>query len=277
MVVSDIRTDPMTDLWLEGTPAPRPGEPRQLALGIQLVLANNPSSWTFEGTNTWVLTDSGRAIVLDPGPEEEAHQRAVADWLAAQDLEVAHIVVSHGHGDHAQGAKPLAALTGSSGITDLRESEDGAPLAFGGASDEELTVYRTPGHTSDGISLIWPREKVALVGDSALARVNPYIHHPNGTVTDMLATMDKLAGLVDDSWLMLSGHGPVITSPRTHLVRRMESRQRRIAEVRAHHERGLTEDQIVTAMYGDRGEQTLLAATATVRALLAHITEGTTP
>lgn len=280
MVVSDTRVDAHAEeetsqLWLEGSTPPRPGIPLTMRPGIQLFLANNPSSWTFEGTNTWVLTDAGHAIVVDPGPEDEPHQRAVADWLAAREVHLEHIVISHGHWDHSGGVKPLAALTGVPGVTDLRGSADGTALPFGAASDEELLVYRTPGHTSDGITLLWPRHKVAFVGDSAMARANPYIHHPDGTVTDILESMDKLAGLVDDSWLLLSGHGPVITSPRTHLVRRMESRQRRIAEVRGHHENGLDEAQIVAAMYGDRGEQTQRAAAATVSALLAHITERT--
>ncbi|WP_162802285.1 MBL fold metallo-hydrolase [Ornithinimicrobium murale] len=271
--MSETQIEPATGLWLEGSTPPRPGVPLTLRPGIQLFLANNPSSWTFEGTNTWVLTDQGQAIVVDPGPVDEPHQQAVADWLAAREAHLEHLVISHGHWDHSGGAKPLAALTGSSGVTDLRGSADGTPLPFGGDSGEHLLVYRTPGHTSDGITLLWPRHKVAFVGDTALARVNPYIHHPDGTVTDILESMDKLAGLLDDSWLMLSGHGPVITSPRSHLVRRMTSRQRRIAEVRAHHEDGLVEEQIVNAMYGDRGEQTRRAAAATVQALLAHITE----
>lgn len=273
MVVREEEAD-VSELWLEGASPPSPGVPVAFAPGVHLILANNPSAWTFEGTNTWLLTDGGHGVVLDPGPEDPAHQRVVADWLRAGEVRLEHIVVSHGHGDHAGGAKALAALTGLPGITDLRGWSGGSRLPFGPGSQEHLEVYPTPGHTSDGITLLWPRHKIALVGDTALARVNPYIHHPDGTITDILASMDTLAGLVDDSWLLMAGHGPVISSPRSHLSRRIRYRQQRIAEVRRHLESGLDEEQIVTAMYGDRDEQTRPAATATVRALLAHLTQG---
>ena len=34
------------------------------------VLAPNPSVYTLEGTNTWVVGD-GPTIVIDPGPDDE--------------------------------------------------------------------------------------------------------------------------------------------------------------------------------------------------------------
>lgn len=275
--MSDVRRSIETaEIWLQGMSPPTPGEPVSFCRGVHLFLADNPSAWTFEGTNTWVLTDSGHAVVFDPGPEESAHQQTVADWIVDHDLHVEHVLVSHGHGDHAGGAKSLAGLVGLPGITDLRQTSDGTLLPFGAASSEQLVVYRTPGHTSDGVTLLWPGKRIALVGDTALSQVNPYIHHPDGTVMDILQSMDMLAGLVDDSWWLLPGHGPIVDNPRTHLVRRMESRHRRISEVRAHHLAGLDEEQIVTAMYGDRDETTRMAAIATVRALLAYIRGGST-
>lgn len=264
-----------SQIWLEGMNPPTPGASVSFCHGVHMFLANNPSAWTFEGTNTWVLTDGGHAIVFDPGPEEPEHQQVVARWLSERGLLVEHILVSHRHGDHAGGAKSLAALTGRSGITDLRRAKSGSSLSFGAGSEDQLVVYRTPGHTSDGITLLWPRRRVALVGDTALSRVNPYIHHPDGTVMDILQSMDTIAGLVDDSWLLLPGHGPVISNPRSHLTRRIESRHRRIEAVREHHELGLDTEQIVLAMYGDRDATTRMAAVATVQALLAYITEGT--
>ena len=36
------------------------------------VLAPNPSPWTLDGTNTWLLTApaASRAVVVDPGPDD---------------------------------------------------------------------------------------------------------------------------------------------------------------------------------------------------------------
>jgi glyoxylase-like metal-dependent hydrolase (beta-lactamase superfamily II) len=42
------------------------------------VLAPNPSPWTLDGTNTWLLTapDSDRAVLVDPGPRRACMRRS---------------------------------------------------------------------------------------------------------------------------------------------------------------------------------------------------------
>ena len=47
------------------------------------VLAPNPSAWTLDGTNTWLLVGSGASIVVDPGPDLAEHQRFTIPWLFA--------------------------------------------------------------------------------------------------------------------------------------------------------------------------------------------------
>ena len=41
-------------------------------LRIVRVLAPNPSIYTLEGTNTWILGEEP-SIVIDPGPDDAAH------------------------------------------------------------------------------------------------------------------------------------------------------------------------------------------------------------
>src|SRR3954468_21459118 len=61
------------------------------------VLAPNPSPMTLDGTNTWVLAEPGaaRAIVIDPGPEDEGHLRRVVDTVAAGDRRVGLVLLTH--------------------------------------------------------------------------------------------------------------------------------------------------------------------------------------
>ena len=46
------------------------------------VLAPNPSVYTLEGTNTWVL-GNGPTIVIDPGPDDAEHHQEVLETAGA--------------------------------------------------------------------------------------------------------------------------------------------------------------------------------------------------
>ncbi len=75
-----------------------------------VLLADNPSPMTLDGTNTWVLRAPGSSpcVVIDPGLDDEAHLRRVAAHST-----VAHVLLTHGYPDHAEGARRLAERVGA--------------------------------------------------------------------------------------------------------------------------------------------------------------------
>src|SRR5258706_14257133 len=76
---------------------------------VTLVRAPNPGPMTLDGTNTWLLrAPNGGCVVIDPGPLDEGHLRAVADHAP-----IAAILLTHGHPDHTEGVPRPAALTGA--------------------------------------------------------------------------------------------------------------------------------------------------------------------
>ena len=76
------------------------GEPRELAPGVVRLVANNPSPFTFKGTNTYLLgTDS--LAVIDPGPADPAHLEAVIKTIGGRP--VTHVIITHTHRDHTDG------------------------------------------------------------------------------------------------------------------------------------------------------------------------------
>jgi glyoxylase-like metal-dependent hydrolase (beta-lactamase superfamily II) len=124
---------------------------------ISRVLAPNPGPYTGPGTNTYVLSDAGEAVVLDPGPVIDSHELAIVDALG-HDRPVG-VVVTHSHPDHAPLANPLARrlgvpvygyAPGPSFAPDVRIS-DGDEVGFGGA---HLTAVHTPGHTPDHLCFL---------------------------------------------------------------------------------------------------------------------------
>ena len=71
----------------------------------QFILAPNPGPMSLEGTNSYVLQAAGSpcAVVVDPGPLDEAHLQALAD---AGPVEL--ILVTHRHADHTAGSASAA-------------------------------------------------------------------------------------------------------------------------------------------------------------------------
>ena len=121
-----------------------------------LVRADNPSPMTLDGTNTWVVRGGGSAgcVVIDPGPLLERHLERVAEHGP-----VLATLLTHGHPDHAEGARRFAELTGSNVLAldpahavggDVLVA-DGEPLTVAGV---RIRTFGTPGHTSDSVSFV---------------------------------------------------------------------------------------------------------------------------
>src|SRR5947209_620957 len=106
---------------------------------VTRVRADNPGPMTLEGTNSWILrAPGGRAILVDPGPDDPAHLAALA--AAGPEL----ILVTHGHPDHVDG---LASLRGRLGGVAVWAAGEGRRSVDG--LDVELLA--TPGHTGDSV------------------------------------------------------------------------------------------------------------------------------
>ena len=79
------------------------------------VLCPNPSPMTLDGTNTWIVAEPGStdAVVIDPGPLDEAHLARVIAEVEASGRRVALTLLTHGHLDHAESAEHFHEPTGA--------------------------------------------------------------------------------------------------------------------------------------------------------------------
>src|SRR5690606_1375222 len=82
--------------------------------GILRLTVNNPSAFTFHGTNSYIVGTDTLAII-DPGPEDEAHCNALIAAVAGRP--VSHIFVSHTHRDHSPLAQRLKESLGARTVT----------------------------------------------------------------------------------------------------------------------------------------------------------------
>jgi glyoxylase-like metal-dependent hydrolase (beta-lactamase superfamily II) len=240
------------------------------------IRAPNPGPMTLDGTNTWVLRepDARRCVVIDPGPDDPGHLHRVA--AAAGPVGV--VLLTHGHDDHAGGARRFAELvrapvraldpTHRLGAEGLGEAD---VVAVDGL---EIRVLATPGHSGDSLSFHLPADAAVLTGDTVLGRGTTVVAHPDGRLADYLASLRRLRALATAAYAttLLPGHGPVVTDPAGLIDDYLAHRGVRLGQVRAAVAAGArTAREVVERVYADVDPVLWPAAEMSVRAQLDYL------
>ncbi|MCJ2184067.1 MBL fold metallo-hydrolase [Novosphingobium sp. 1949] len=267
-------------------PSERPyATPEIVGPKVRRLLARNPSPFTYTGTQTYLVGDGTDVAVIDPGPADEEHLRAILDALG--DARLAAICCTHTHRDHSPGAAPLAARTGAPviGCAALTLADDGprADAAFDPdyrpdrvLTDGEslsgdgwtLTALATPGHTSNHLCFALEETGALFTGDHVMGWSTSVVSPPDGDMSAYLASLARLYERKQDT-VYFPAHGPVVEKPH-QLVRGMlghrRARERQILrQIAAGHTRV---EEMVPAMYKGLDERLFPAAG---RSVLAHL------
>ena len=244
--------------------------------GVACVLAPNPSPMTLDGTNTWIVGDPTAAtIVIDPGPDHQGHLEAV---IAAAGGRIRHILLTHGHPDHADGARSLHEMTGAPvRALDIRHVLGGEGLQADDVvaiGEDSVHVIATPGHTSDCLSFYLARDGVLVTGDTILGRGTSVVAWPDGDLGDYLASLSALRARarMTEAAAILPGHGPVLRDPVRVIDAYLEHRYTRLEQVRqAWLDGARTPEAVVDRVYADISETVRWAALLSTRAQLAYL------
>ena len=185
---------------------------------ILRVVAPNPGPMTLEGTNTY-LYGSGPCAVIDPGPDIAPHLDAVR--VAAEERGgIGVVLLTHAHGDHAEGADRFGAEV----VLPVDSEERGG-----------LRALATPGHAADHVCLL-SDDGVCFSGDLVLGEGSTFVPPDGGSLA---AYMDSLRRLQAESVeLICPGHGPWVEDPAAKLAEYVEHREMRERRLLAALERG---------------------------------------
>ena len=209
------------------------GMPTEMAPGVARIVANNPSPFTFKGTNTYLVGTTELAII-DPGPGGQAHLDAVMTAVAGRP--VTHIILTHTHHDHFDGLPEFVAATGAKTAGygrrvaepgRVRKSASGAEnvdldfvpdikLGHGDtlqAGGHTFTALHTPGHAPDHLALALDGEHgVLFSGDHVMGWNTSVVAPPEGRMIDYMRSLELLMARGQDR-IYLPGHGDRIETP----------------------------------------------------------------
>ena len=217
------------------------------------IVAPNPGPMTLEGTNTY-LFGAGPCVVIDPGPADTAHLEAVRVAAEARGGAAA-VILTHGHGDHSEGAEDL-------GLPVLRP-EEGEDLPGG------LRALATPGHAPDHFCLLGP-DGLCFSGDLILGAGSTFVPPEGEALISFLASLERL--LAEELELICPGHGPWVTAPHDKVREYIEHKMMRERRLLAALERGeRSREALLDEVWDDAPPELRQAAGAVMAAHLEKL------
>ena len=262
---------------------------QEVAPGVRRVVANNPGPYTFLGTNTY-LVGTGEVAVIDPGPLDDGHLTAIVKAIAGERL--THILVTHSHRDHCDGARALQALAGGEiaafGPTG-RARGAGTPglgyafvdpafvpdrtLADGDTvrgPSFALDVLHMPGHAPDHLCFALVGKRTVFTGDHVMGWNTTVIAPPEGNMADFIASLERLMPRHDK--IFLPAHGGRIQTPQRVVKAYIMHRKWREQTILTCLDEGdCTIPRIVARLYGTLDAGLKEAAALSVLAHLEHL------
>ncbi|WFS01548.1 MBL fold metallo-hydrolase [Rhizobium tumorigenes] len=265
-----------------------------VAPGVERLTVENPSAFTFHGTNSYIVGAGSSVAVIDPGPDSAAHFETLMAVLAGRT--VSHILVSHTHRDHSPLARRLqqetGALTVGQGphraarplhegeINPFAESADVDFVPDIAVADDEtifgdgfaLTALLTPGHCANHACFALEGSGIVFSADHVMAWATSVVAPPDGAMADYMASLERL--LSRDDKIFFPGHGGPVREPASFM--RGLRTHRRMRE-RAIHERIKAGDRLISdmvrAIYRDTDVRLHGAAALSVLAHLEDLVE----
>jgi glyoxylase-like metal-dependent hydrolase (beta-lactamase superfamily II) len=271
------------------------GVPRALAPGVVRLVANNPSPFTFKGTNTYLIGTGREIALIDPGPADPAHLEAILAAIGGRRL--GHILITHTHRDHVDGLEALIAATGAKtagfgrravapGQTVISPSgsehvdQDFKPhvaLSHGDRVEGDgwaVTALHTPGHAPDHLcfALEGLGEGVLFSGDHVMGWNTSVVAPPEGSMADYMRSLELLGGRAGADRTYFPGHGGRVAEPqrlvKAFLLHRRMREQAILDCIRAGTN---TVKAIVPVIYRDIDPRLVKAASMSVLAHVEHL------
>ncbi len=262
------------------------GKSDRLSPLVRRVIANNPGSFTFTGTGTY-LVGSGDVAVIDPGPADQQHIDAILAATAGENI--THILVTHRHIDHSPGCELLQAGCGAETWA-FKPPPASSANGFGldtrfkpdhivsdgdqiGEGPWQLECLHTPGHSSDHLSFYLAAENALFCGDVVMGWSTTIVSPPDGNMLEYMASLERLKTRSDS--IYYPTHGAPIPDPQVYVEKLYQHRREREEQVFSCISEGSnTLDDMVPVVYADLDPAMFGAASRSLLATIEYLVDS---
>lgn len=221
---------------------PLPEVERLSPICIRL-LGGNPSKFTLQGTNTYLLGSGPERLLIDTAQGKPSWIAALKRTLAEEKASISAVLLTHWHEDHVGGVRDVLDLPARSAAAKAKvykhrpdagqlDIADGQRFAVEGAT---VTAHYTPGHAHDHMVFTLAEEAGAmLTGDNVLGQGTAVFED----LAVYLASLEKMSALYSTGGggrRAYPGHGPVVDDGPARIREYVSHRQQR-------------EDQIISTL-----------------------------
>jgi endoribonuclease LACTB2 len=190
------------------------------------VMGGNPSKFTLQGTNTYLVGQGRKRILVDTGEGNRIWPEHLKKALSDDDISVDQVVLTHWHPDHVGGVKDVLATAPDAKVyknqtrpgSGEEDIPDGHIFRTEGAT---LRAFYCPGHAIDHVALILEEEDAMFTGDNVLG-------HGTAVFEDLATYIDSLERMQHQfSGRAYPAHGAVIDDGRAKIREYISHRKER--------------------------------------------------
>lgn len=205
------------------------------------ILGGNPSKFTLQGTNTYLLGSGPKRLLIDTAEGKPSWIAALKRTLAEENATISSTLLTHWHPDHVGGVRDVLGLAaGAAAKPQVYKNRpdagqldivDGQQFSVEGAT---LTAHYTPGHANDHMVFTVEEEGGTMfTGDNVLGQGTAVFED----LATYLASLERMSTLYSTGHgrRAYPGHGPVIDNGPARIREYVSHRQQR-------------EDQIVSTL-----------------------------
>ncbi|KAH5598243.1 hypothetical protein HBI45_161260 [Parastagonospora nodorum] len=227
----------------------------KLSSRIIRVLGGNPGKFSLQGTNTYIVGQGSKRLLIDTGEGKPAWIASIKSVLDKENITIDRAILTHWHHDHIQGVPDLLEHSPNTKVYKNDPHDDWLDISDGQKFETEgatLRAYHCPGHTTDHMALILEEEDAMFTADNVLGQ---------GTAVfeDLTAYLKSLSGMSQQfSGRAYPGHGPVIPDGPAKIaeyIAHRKQREKQVLDVLSQdRDGGWTSMDIVKVIYKDYPE-----------------------